>query len=113
MESKKGYYSEKLSAHRLRRCYEIASPRVQQYLRAEIEQVMKKIQPGDNVLEPGCGYGRVLESLCSKAHDVYGIDNSIYSLRLAKETLKDLSNCHLCYYVFKTAYPPLVSIHMI
>jgi len=96
MESKKGYYSEKLSAHRLRRCYEIASPRVQQYLRAEIEHVMKKNQPGDNVLEPGCGYGRVLESLCSKAHDVYGIDNSIYSLRLAKETLKDLSNCHLC-----------------
>lgn len=96
MENEKGYYSEKLSAVRLRRCYEIASPRVQRYLRAEIEYVMKKIQPGDNVLEPGCGYGRVLEFLCSKAHDVYGIDNSISSLKLAKETLRDISNCHLC-----------------
>jgi cyclopropane fatty-acyl-phospholipid synthase-like methyltransferase len=53
-----GYYAEKLSAKRLQRCYEIASPRVQQYLEAEIEHVIGHLKPTDTVLELGCGYGR-------------------------------------------------------
>ena len=35
-----GYYAETLAGERLRRCYELASPRVQQYLEAEIRYVL-------------------------------------------------------------------------
>ncbi len=54
------YYSNKLSAGRLRLCYDLAPPRVKQYLNAEIDFILEKIKPNDNVLELGCGYGRVL-----------------------------------------------------
>jgi 2-polyprenyl-6-hydroxyphenyl methylase/3-demethylubiquinone-9 3-methyltransferase len=78
------YYSTKLAAHRLRRVYEIASPRVQQYLRAEIDFVLQRVKPHDRVLELGCGYGRVLQELTVKTKPVFGIDTSPESLRLAK-----------------------------
>ena len=90
----KGYYSQKLSAERLRLCYEIAPPRVERYLEAEIEFVLEKIEPSDLVLELGCGYGRVLERLTTKARTVVGIDTSHASLRLAKELLGNV-----CYFV--------------
>jgi len=90
-----GYYDDKLSAERLMRCYEIAPPRVQQYLKAEIEHVLQKIRPGDLVLELGCGYGRVLRRLVSKARMVIGIDTSLASLLLGQDMLKDVSNCKL------------------
>ena len=77
------YYSEKLAADKLRRVYEIASPRVRQYLEAEIDFVIKRIKPGDRVLELGCGYGRVLKKLATGIHRVFGIDTSIQSLTLA------------------------------
>ena len=90
-----GYYSEKLSAQRLRKCYEIAPPRVQQYLDAEIDHVLSRIRPTDLVLELGCGYGRVLERLAPVARTVVGIDTSSASLRLASDMLRDRTNCHL------------------
>jgi SAM-dependent methyltransferase len=90
-----GYYDDKLSAQRLLRCYEIAPPRVQQYLEAEIEHVLQKIRPGDLVLELGCGYGRVLRRLVSKARLVIGVDTSLASLLLAQQMLDDVSNCQL------------------
>jgi 2-polyprenyl-6-hydroxyphenyl methylase/3-demethylubiquinone-9 3-methyltransferase len=65
------YYSQKLSAERLRLCYEIAPPRVKRYLEAEIEFVMSKIKPSDRVLGMGCGYGRVLQRLMTKAKENY------------------------------------------
>jgi len=77
------YYSQKLAAEKLRRVYAIASPRIRQYLDAEIEFVMQRIKPGDRVLELGCGYGRVLEKLTARTHRVFGIDTSIQSLLLA------------------------------
>ena len=46
------YYSEKLSAERLRRVYEIAPPRVRQYLRADIGHAVEQIRPGDIVWFP-------------------------------------------------------------
>jgi len=90
-----GYYDDKLSAERLMRCYEIAPPRVQQYLEAEVEHVLQKIRPGDLVLELGCGCGRVLQRLASRAGSVAGIDTSFASLLLAQQMLDDVSNCQL------------------
>jgi len=77
------YYTEKLSAERLRRCYELAPPRVRRYLEAEIEHVLDRIGPGDIVLELGCGYGRILRRIAERARRSVGIDTSPASLRLA------------------------------
>jgi 2-polyprenyl-6-hydroxyphenyl methylase/3-demethylubiquinone-9 3-methyltransferase len=89
------YYAQRLSAERLRQCYDIAPPRVRQYLQAEIDYVADRIRPGDLVLELGCGYGRVLEPLADKAALVIGIDTSRPSLELARELLGRVSNCRL------------------
>ena len=89
------YYSDSLSAERLRRCYEIASPRVARYLEAEIEHVLAKIKPSDTVLELGCGYGRVIGRLLGKARKVVGIDTSKASLDQAKKELQHHSKLDL------------------
>jgi ubiquinone/menaquinone biosynthesis C-methylase UbiE len=89
------YYFNQLSAERLQQCYEIAPPRVKQYLDAEIQHVVNKISPSDVVLELGCGYGRVLEKLALKANQVVGIDTSRSSLVLGKKRLNRIVNCHL------------------
>jgi ubiquinone/menaquinone biosynthesis C-methylase UbiE len=89
------YYIDKLSAERLVRVYEIATPRVRRYLKAEIDHVVRKIRPGDIVLELGCGYGRILPRLAAKSGMVVGIDTSVASLKLGIEKLKGISNCHL------------------
>jgi 2-polyprenyl-6-hydroxyphenyl methylase/3-demethylubiquinone-9 3-methyltransferase len=89
------YYNEKLSAERLKRVYEVATPRVQQYLRAEIDYVVSKVREGDIVVELGCGYGRLLPALAERAGSVFGIDTSLGSLTLAREMLPDNSRYHL------------------
>ena len=89
------YYSDKLSAERLRLCYEIAPPRVKQYLDTEIEFVVDKLNSSDHILELGCGYGRVLKRLAPKANSVTGIDTSHKSLLLAQKMMKDSPNCRL------------------
>jgi SAM-dependent methyltransferase len=86
------YYSEKLSAERLELCYELAPPRVQQYLSAEIEHVVSLIPSGGVVLEFGCGYGRVLERLAAVSSLACGIDTSLDSLRLARNRLASAAN---------------------
>jgi len=88
------YYSEKLSSQRLRLCYELAPPRVQRYLEAEVEFVLDRIKSTDAVLELGCGYGRVIRRIATKAHTVVGIDTSRDSLKLALKSI-DCKNCHL------------------
>ena len=89
------YYRERLSAKRLDRVYEIAPPRVRQYLDAEIDHVLESIFPGDAVLELGCGCGRVLEPLARKASCVCGIDTSLESLIRARAARAHRANCHL------------------
>lgn len=69
----------------MRRCYEIAPPRVQRYLQAEIEFVRERLGPGDRVLELGCGYGRVLDALVKEPVELAGIDTALESLSLAKD----------------------------
>ena len=92
---KNDYYSKVLSANKLKRCYDIASPRIQQYLKAEIQYCLKFIKPSSKVLELGCGYGRVMKELAPKAKSVYGIDTSTESLILAKQYLQEFNNVKL------------------
>jgi SAM-dependent methyltransferase len=89
------YYAERLSAERLRRCYEIAPPRVQQYLAAEVAHVGGRIRPADAVLELGCGYGRVLEQLAPRCRLLVGVDTSPASLRLAVTVLQATPHCRV------------------
>lgn len=87
------YYAEKLSGRRLARCYELAPPRVKQYLEAEIQHVLSRLAPSDAVLELGCGYGRVTLRLAGVARRVIGIDTSQESLDLARELAGPDSRC--------------------
>jgi 2-polyprenyl-6-hydroxyphenyl methylase/3-demethylubiquinone-9 3-methyltransferase len=80
------YYSESLSGRRLKLCYDLAPPRVKQYLAKEIECISERIKPEDNVLELGCGYGRVLKELTFKTDHVFGIDTSWDSLHFGQKS---------------------------
>lgn len=95
MKNKFAYYSDKLSAERLKLCYEIAPPRVKQYLKAEVDYVLQNLRPSDTVLELGCGYGRALGQIAQKAKLAIGIDTSTDSLLLGKDMLSGPKNCIL------------------
>ena len=88
-----GYYTEKLSGRRLELCYELATPRVRQYLEAEIQHVLTRVQPTDIVLELGCGYGRVALRLAEVVRRVVGIDTSRGSIEMARELAGVNSRC--------------------
>ena len=86
------YYSQKLSAEQLRQVYTDVPLRIQQYLDAEIDLICKKIQPGDSVLDLGCGYGRVFINLSKKTRNIVGIDISFNNLVYAQnDYLKNAS----------------------
>ena len=91
----KGYYRQKLASEKLLKVYEIAPPRVRQYLDAELDYVLKRIGSENVVLDLGCGYGRIIQRLARKAKFVIGIDTSFSSLLMGKEMLKNVSNCLL------------------
>ncbi len=93
--SEMDYYRKALSAERLKRVYETAPPRIQQYLDSEIEYVLSKLSSDGIVLELGCGYGRVLGRLAARARCAVGIDTSRESLMLAREELRFAPNCRL------------------
>jgi SAM-dependent methyltransferase len=87
------YYAERLSGRRLERCYELAPARVKQYLEAEMRHVLDRVEPGDAVLELGCGYGRVALRLAERVGRVVGIDVAEDSLELARELAGAGSPC--------------------
>jgi 2-polyprenyl-6-hydroxyphenyl methylase/3-demethylubiquinone-9 3-methyltransferase len=89
------YYRDRLSAAKLKRVYEITTPRVRQYLQAEIDHVLQKIRPGDTVLELGCGYGRVMPDIAGKAGRVVGIDTSLSNLVEGLDLLAGVPRIHL------------------
>ena len=89
------YYSRKLSSNLLKRCYDIAPKRVQQYLESEVNYVLEHISSSDVVLELGCGYGRVLKRLIPNSSDVIGIDISRENLELATVYIEYDLRCHL------------------
>lgn len=78
------YYANKLSGERLRRCYEVAPERVRQYLEAEILHALEHLRPTDEVLELGCGYGRIMRRLARVARRVVGVDTAPESLDLGR-----------------------------
>jgi SAM-dependent methyltransferase len=89
------YYKDNLSGGRLKRVYEIAPQRVRQYLEAEASHVVDRIGAGQEVLELGCGYGRILPRLAEKAGTVVGIDNSLENLLVGRAELRRLPGCRL------------------
>ncbi|MBD3277380.1 MAG: hypothetical protein GF388_03685, partial [Candidatus Aegiribacteria sp.] len=91
-----GYYTEKLSGERLLRCYQIASPRVGQYLEAEIQFALDHLDGSDSVLELGCGYGRITSRLAEVASFAVGIDTAGLSLELALRLSDPERECRYC-----------------
>jgi len=89
------YYADRLAGERLRRCYEVAPPRVARSLEAEIEFVLDRTPADARILELGCGYGRVLARLAPRGHSLMGIDTSLPSLRLARDLSGRFPNCRL------------------
>ena len=87
------YYKEKLSADKLLRCYEIAPPRIKQYLHAEIQFVVSNLHGADLVLELGCGYGRVMKAVSQFVSWIVGNDISKESLELARSYMEGCQNC--------------------
>jgi 2-polyprenyl-6-hydroxyphenyl methylase/3-demethylubiquinone-9 3-methyltransferase len=89
------YYKERLAAERLQQCYQLAPARVRQYLRAEVEFVVARLRPDDVVLDLGCGYGRTMRAFAGSSRLTVGTDNSLASLRLARQRLGAATNCGL------------------
>jgi len=81
------YYQDRLSAERLQKCYEIASPRIRRYMEAETSFVMRRIRGSRRVLELGCGYGRAMKPVVAQVKLAVGCDTSRSSLRFAKNYL--------------------------
>jgi SAM-dependent methyltransferase len=90
-----GYYTKKLAADRLERCYEIATPAVVRYLKREIGHVLEKVGEHYLVLELGCGYGRAMKPLCSKAGFVIGVDTAPQNIEYGLKYLKKQKNSRL------------------
>ena len=90
-----GYYSTVLAGERLKTMYGSAPARIQQYLQAEVDHIRTLLSPDDEVLELGCGYGRVMKQIADCCRTLTGIDNSIESLQLGSHYLRGLDNCQL------------------
>jgi 2-polyprenyl-6-hydroxyphenyl methylase/3-demethylubiquinone-9 3-methyltransferase len=90
-----GYYQHHLVGVDLQRVYELAPPRIRQYLRAEIQNVVDRVRGLDRVLELGCGYGRVLGEVAAHVGRAVGIDVARGNLRSAGTYLSAHRNCDL------------------
>jgi ubiquinone/menaquinone biosynthesis C-methylase UbiE len=89
------YYSKNLSAERLRKIYDLATPRVRQYLEAEYRFVVEQLSQKDHILELGCGYGRIVRELAQSVSRVHGIDSSFESLKAALDYLEECKNTEI------------------
>jgi len=90
-----GYYPKHLSGARLREVYELASPRVRQYLRAEIGHVVESVTGLDRLLELGCGYGRALKEIAPHVGRAVGADVSHETVQYGTLILRGVPNCDL------------------
>ena len=89
------YYPEHLSGARLRRVYDLASPRIREYLRAELGHVLDSVGGKNRVLELGCGYGRAMKEIAPHVGTALGCDVSRSSLEYAASYLRGVVNCTL------------------
>lgn len=100
------YYGAHLSGERLQRCYEIAPERVLQYLEAESLHAAAILRPTDEVLELGCGYGRIARRLAPAARRVVGIDTAPKSLELGRRLAQAGDRCEfLCMDALDLRFP--------
>ncbi len=90
-----GYYKKNLAGERLRRAYELAPSRIQQYFEAEFAHVISRFRATDRVLELGCGFGRVLQRLAPYVDVIVGVDTSEASLQAVKGYCAGLVNIRL------------------
>lgn len=90
-----GYYADRLHGARLKRCYDMAPSRIQEYLTGEMDYVARHIASDDSVLELGCGYGRAMQYLSKTAKKIYGIDISASNVEYARHFLHGYDNCQL------------------
>ncbi|MGD0978657.1 MAG: class I SAM-dependent methyltransferase [Candidatus Bathyarchaeia archaeon] len=103
------YYEDKLSGSKLLKCYELATPRIKQYLDAETQFVISNVHGAGLALEHGCGFGRVLKAVSPFVSTLVGDDISRASLELAKSYLKPRNNCRLVQTdASNTAFPSCV-----
>lgn len=86
------YYRARLSANRLQKCYELATPRIKQHLNAEVQFVVSSLQSAGLVLELGCGYGRVMKEVSPFASVIVGNDTSKESLEFARSYMEGCLN---------------------
>jgi len=89
------YYEERLFGSKLQRVYELASPRIRQYLDAEIRYVIDHVQGASRVLELGCGYGRVMKEVAPHVTRIAGNDIARASLELAGSYLRGCRGCDI------------------
>jgi SAM-dependent methyltransferase len=89
------YYSKSLYGKALEKCYDIAPPRVRQYLAAEIQYIIENIEGYHLILELGCGYGRVMKPVSHYVDTMVGIDTSIHSLTYGQDYLSEVNNCYM------------------
>jgi 2-polyprenyl-6-hydroxyphenyl methylase/3-demethylubiquinone-9 3-methyltransferase len=79
----------------LKRCYEIAPPRIRKYLDAEVQYALRRTPRQGRILELGCGYGRFLKYLAKISQTVVGIDISLSSLGLARQLSEEFPACYV------------------
>jgi len=89
------YYRRHLLGSDLQRVYELASPRIRQYLQAEVLNVVDRVRGAARLLELGCGYGRVLGEVAPYVGRAVGIDIAPANLRAAASYLRARPNCDL------------------
>jgi 2-polyprenyl-6-hydroxyphenyl methylase/3-demethylubiquinone-9 3-methyltransferase len=89
------YYRTTLAADRLKKVYDIAPSRVQQYLAAEIAYVADRLEQSDSLLEIGCGYGRVMRRLSPFVRELWGVDHAVDSLRMGRRYLAESRSSRL------------------
>jgi 2-polyprenyl-6-hydroxyphenyl methylase/3-demethylubiquinone-9 3-methyltransferase len=89
------YYKDRLFGSKLQQVYDLASPRIRQYLDAEARYVIENVQGTNRVLELGCGYGRALKEVAPHVARIVGNDISRGSLDLAATYLRHFQNCDL------------------
>lgn len=68
---------------------------IQEFLDGEIEFITQQISKGADILEVGCGYGRLLNVLSAAAHTTVGVDFSEPLLERARKLLNNRPNVEL------------------